>query len=47
MQPIVICSLAMLRAELRNAKIYGSRGERTFGWCYRNKLGTASYPYFN
>lgn len=41
-----ICSLNMLRAELQNAVLYGSRGEKSMGWVMRNSNGTLSYRWF-
>jgi hypothetical protein len=42
-----ICTLAMLRAELANAKLYGARGQDSLGWAMRNRAGTLSYRWFN
>ena len=36
----------MLRAELKNAMLYGCRGEGSMGWWGRNKCGTLSYNWF-
>lgn len=41
-----ICSLNMLRAELQNAMLYGSRGDKSMGWWGRNTRGTLTYNWF-